>query len=184
VTDIATNEPFELRAGLTWEWEREFSDYPASTWTLKYWFKRMGGTDKFSITATASGSKHVVDVAAATSQAYVADDYTWVAIVSAGSDSYEVDRGTVKLLPRYDQDVALDDRTHAKKMLEAIETALEAFASGSTIKSYTIGSRQMTKADVPELITLRDKYKAEVFRDQLAENARNGKQGNALVVRL
>ena len=181
---VATNEPAELRAGLTWQWERnDLADYPASAWTLKYWFKRQGGTDKFSVTASANGSAFSVNVAASTTAAYVADDYTWVAVVTAGSESFEVDRGTLKLLPRYDQDVALDDRTHAKKMLETIEAALEAITKWD-VKSYAVGSRQMTKRDVPELLQLRDKYKGEVFREQLAENARNGKEGGKLVVRL
>jgi len=184
MTDRATNEPREHRAGLTWEWERSFPDYPAGTWTLKYWFKRMGGTDKFSITATADGSKHVVDVAKGTTLAYVADDYTWVALVDDGTDQHEVDRGTMKILPRYDQDAALDDRTHAKKMLEAIEAALESFSTNATVKSYTIGSRQWTRAELPDLMALRDKYKSELYRETLAENARNGMEGGKLVVRL
>lgn len=180
---IPTNEPKELRAGQTWRWRREdLSDYPADTWSLKYWFKRQGGTDKFSVEASADGTSFAVEVLASTTAAYVADDYTWVAEVTSGTEIFEVDRGTLKLLPRYNTDTALDDRSHAKKMLELVEAALEAFNLGA--KQYTIGSRSLTKHDLPELTGLRDKYKAEVFREQLAENARNGKQGSKLVVRL
>jgi hypothetical protein len=182
--ETPTNEPKELRAGVTWEWDRnDLSDYPATTWTLKYWFKRQGGTDKFSITASASGSNFAVSVAAATTLAYVADDYTWVAVVTAGSEVFEVDHGTMKILPRYDQDVALDDRTHAKKVLEAIEAVLESRATKDQ-EEYTIGTRSLKRTPLKDLIALRDKYKAEVFGEQLAENARNGKEGNKLVVRL
>lgn len=190
MTDRATNEPREARAGMTWEWERSClvdpvtgASYPAGTWTLTYWFKRMGGTDKFSIVASADGEKHVVDVVPATTAAYVADDYTWAAVVADGTDKHQVDHGTMKILPRYDQDAALDDRTHAKKMLEAVEAALETFSTNATVKSYSIGSRQWTRAELPDLMALRDKYKAEIYRATLAENARNGMEGGKLVVR-
>jgi hypothetical protein len=182
--EVPTNEPEELRAGVTWEWDRnDLTDYPASTWTLKYWFKRMGGTDKFSITASADGDNHAVSVAAATTLAYVADDYTWVAVVTSGAEVREVDSGTMKILPRYDQDVALDDRTHAKKVVEAIEAVIEGRATKDQ-EEYTIGSRSLKRTPIKDLITLRDKYKAELYREQLAENARNGMQGSKLVVRL
>lgn len=182
--ETPTTEPAELRAGLTWEWDRnDLADYPATTWTLKYWFKRMGGTDKFTITATANGSAFSVSLSAATNAAYVADTYTWVAIVTAGSEAFEVDRGTVKLLPRYDQDTALDDRTHAKKVLEAIEAVLESRASKDQ-EEYAIGNRSLKRTPLKDLLALRDKYRAEVFAEQLAENARNGMQGGKLTVTL
>jgi hypothetical protein len=58
----------------------------------------------FSIQATADGDNFAVNVAAATTAAYTAGDYTWAAIVTGGSsEAYEVDRGRFKLLARYDQ---------------------------------------------------------------------------------
>lgn len=182
--EIPTTEPAEVRVGLTWAWKRQdLTDYPASAWTLTYWFKQQAAAGaKFSVVATADGDNYAVSVSAATSGAYTADDYTWVAVVSSGSEAYEVDRGTIKLLPKYNTDSALDDRTHAKKMLEAVEAALEAFSLG--VKQYSIGQRTMTRRDIPELTELRDKYRAEVFAELQAENARNGKAGNQLLYRL
>lgn len=173
--DIPTNEPIELRAGLTWQWEREFADFPAPTWVVTYWFKKTGPTGaNFSLVATASGTKHRVTETAANSSTRTAGEYTWAAVAVSGAEAHEVDRGTLKVLPRYDQAANLDDRTHAKKMLESIETALEGFASGSTVKSYTIGSRQMTKADIPELLVLRDRYRNEVQNEEAASALANG----------
>lgn len=180
MTDIATTEPLEQRAGLTWEWERQdLVDYPAPTWTLKYWFKQQGGVGKFSITAVANGSYHRVDVAPATTATYTADDYTWSAIVSDGTDSYEVDRGTLKLLPRYDSDTALDDRTHAKKVLEAIEAVIEGRATKDQ-EEYTIGSRSLKRTPMEDMIKLRARYKSEVMAE---ERRLSGAGGNKLVFR-
>src|SRR5690554_1873719 len=122
MTDIATNEPLELRAGLTWQWRREdlAADYPASAWTLTYYFKKTGSSGaNFSIAAAADGDDFEVDEAPGDTDDRTAGDYTWVALVTDGTDTFEVDRGRLKLLARYDAAANLDDRTHARKMLEA-----------------------------------------------------------------
>lgn len=180
---VPTTEPSALRVGMTWQWRRTLANYPASVWTLTYWFKQAAASGaKFSIEAAADGDAHAVEVAATITAAYTADDYTWVAVATSGGDAFEVDSGTCKLLPKYNADTALDDRTHAKKMLERVEAALEAISMGA--KSYGIGTRSYTSRDIPELTDLRNQYRAEVFAEQLAENARNGKQGSKLTVTL
>jgi hypothetical protein len=182
---IPTTEPEELRVGLTWQWRREdLADYPASTWTLTYWFKQQASSGaKFSIVASADGDAYSISVAAATTAGYTADDYTWVAVVTSGTEAFEVDHGTAKILPKYNADAALDDRSHAKKVLEAIEAVIEGRASKDQ-EEYTIGNRSLKRTPLEDLMKLRNQYKAEVFREQLEENARNGKQGSKLVVRL
>ena len=180
--DIPRNEPAQLRAGLTWQWRREdLTEYPATTWTLTYWFKRQGGTDKFSAVATADGSAHAVNVSAATTAAYVADDYTWVAVATSGAEAYEVDRGSIRLLPKYNADAALDDRTHAKKMLESIEAALEAFSLG--VQEYTIGTRTLKRTDLAELRSMHQYYRGLVGAENMAERRRNGGGGDRWVAR-
>ena len=49
---IPTTEPTRLRAGDTWQWRREdLSDYPATAWTLTYWFRN--STDHLDVSAAA-----------------------------------------------------------------------------------------------------------------------------------
>jgi hypothetical protein len=80
--------------------------------------------------------------------------------VSGGSSEvYEVDRGTILFLPRYDQAAAYDDRSHARKMLDAIESLLESRASADVLE-YTIGSRHLKKMSPKELTDWRDYYRA------------------------
>jgi len=55
-------EPDKLTAGVTWKWERSFSDYPASEWTLTYYLRKDGATAT-SFSATADGDTHLVTVA-------------------------------------------------------------------------------------------------------------------------
>ena len=172
--DIPTTEPQDAFAGDTWAWTRTLSDYPAPTWTLKYRFKNESGG--FEITATASGADHAVSVAAATTAAYTSGNYSWVAWVEGGSsEKYTVDQGTFTVLPDFRATAAgtaLDTRSHARKTLANIEAAIEALNLG--VKSYTINNRAMTKRDLPELIQMRDTYKAEVAREEAAEKIANG----------
>lgn len=182
---IPTNEPKQLRIGLTWQWTREdLTDYPASTWTLKYWFKKTGSSGaNFSITASADGSYFDISVAAATTQGYTAGDYTWVAVVTSGSEAHEVDKGTCEILARYDAAANLDDRTHAAKVVDAIEAVIEGRASQDQM-AYTIGNRSLSRMPIADLIMFRDKYRAEVYAEQQAEAVRNGKSAGRVVVKL
>ena len=128
MADIPSNEPLTLRAGDTWKWTRTLTDYPAGAWTLKYRFKNAAGG--FELSATTSGSDHAISVSAANSALHSAGTYDWIAWVEGGSsEKYTVDSGVIQITPNYRADsgglAALDDRSHARKMLAAIEAWLE-----------------------------------------------------------
>jgi hypothetical protein len=187
-SEIPRREPPEMRAGVTWQWRREdlLTDYPASAWTLKYWLKQLAATGAhIELTATADGDNFVINTPAATTAAYTAGKYAWAAEVSGGSSEvYEVDRGVLIVLARFDQASSLDFRTHARKMLDAIESLLEG-RSGIDVSEYTIGSRHIVKMAAKELMDWRDYYRAEVAMQDAADRLRRGRgAGNRLVFRL
>ncbi len=183
--EVAKNEPVEARAGTTWAWRREdLSDFPATTWQLKYWFKKTGSSGaNFSVTAAADGAAHAVTVAASTTQGYTAGTYTWAAQVTAGIETYEVDRGLLKLLPRYDVASNVDDRSHARKALEAIEAVIENRATLDQME-YTIGTRSLKRMSPEQLRDWRDYYRGQAGAEEMAERIRNGQGGNRLTFRL
>ncbi len=159
MADIPDNEPLSARAGDTWKWTRTLADYPAPTWVLKYRFKN--ATGYFEITAAASGTDHAVTVTAATTAAYVPGTYTWMAWVEPGAEKYTVDTGTLVVDPDYRASTAAyDGRSHARKMLDAIEAWLE--ARDVAVAEYEIAGRRMKYIPIPELIALRSRYKLEV----------------------
>lgn len=173
---IPTNEPLELRVGDTWQWRREdLTDYPAPTWSLKYALK--SATQHVEITASADGSQFAVTVARATTATYTAGTYTWVGYVESSTERFEIDRGSIVLLPSYSaaSQAALDDRTHARKTLTLIEAAIEALNFGT--KSYQIHNRAMTKRDLPELYEMRSRYKREVEAEDLNARLDSGQLG-------
>lgn len=181
---VPTNEPPEARAGLTWAWTRSLPNFPASIWALTYWFKKTGAAGaNFSIAASASGDDHAVSVAAATTDAYTAGDYTWAAVVISGTEKYEVDRGRLKLLPKYTAAANVDDRSHARKVLEALEAMLENKATVDQLE-YTIGTRQLKRLSPKEAMDFREHYRGLVAQEEMAERIRNGQGGNRLVVKL
>lgn len=163
--DIPTNEPLSLRAGDTWKWTRTLDDYPAGTWTLKYRFKN--AADYFEIVAAASGTDHAVTVAAATSATYAAGRYTWMAWVEAGTEKFTVDTGTLEVNPDYRASTAAyDGRSHARKMLDAIEAWLE--ARDPAVAEYEIAGRRMKFIPIGELVKLRNRYGFEVRNEEAA----------------
>ena len=181
---VPTTEPTVLRAGMTWAWTRDLPDYPAGTWLLTYWYKQLAASGaRFSIAASASGSTHSVSVTAANTQARVAGEYSWSAVATSGSEAYEVDKGTLTILARYDADTALDDRSHARVVLDAIEAVIENRATLDQ-QEMSIGTRSLKRMTVSELMTFRDKYRAEVYAEEQGEAARNGQSVGRLLVRL
>ena len=164
--DIQTNEPSSLRAGDTWKWTRTLDDYPAGTWTLKYRFKN--ATSYFEIVAGTSGTDHSVSVAAATTAAYPAGSYTWMAWVEGGSsEKYTVDTGTLEVDPDYRASTAAyDGRSHARKMLDALEAWLE--ARDPAVAEYEIAGRRMKYIPIAELVKLRNRYGMEVRNEEAA----------------
>jgi hypothetical protein len=180
---IANNEPFQLRAGDTWVWNRQdlANDYPAPTWTLKYAFKN--AVQHFELTAAADGTFFAASVAMSTTANYVAGKYSWVAWVETASERHEVDRGWLTVLPAFTGTTVLDDRSHARKVLEALEALIEGKATADQME-YTIGSRSLKRIPPADLITWRDKYRGLVFAEDAAERRRNGYGAGRLVAKL
>lgn len=160
MTDIPDHVPATLQAGDTLRWYRDLPDYPASAgWELTYVFL---GPATHTIAATADGDRHVVQVDAVTSKTWEAGGYTWQASVSKDSDRYTVGHGHVDV--RADLATAAagyDPRSHARRVLEAIEAVLEGRAD-SAVNETTINGRSIQFIPFDELLKLRDRYRAMV----------------------
>lgn len=169
--DIPTTEPTEVTAGDTVKWTRTLSDYPAGTWTLSYTL--INAASKIAITASASGTDHLVSVTPATSAAWSAGLYDWQAYVTDGTDRYQVDSGRITVNANYAGATTLDDRSHVKKTLDAIEAVIEGRASQAQ-QSYTINGRSLTRIPLSELYEFRKQYQAEYAAELQAERIANG----------
>lgn len=167
---LPTTEPVCARAGDTWHWRREnLGDFPASAWTLKYFFRN--ATAKFDITATADGEYYAVDVAKATTAAYAVGSYDWIAVVENATERYQIDQGRLDVLPNLALDAIYDARSFARTMLDAVEAALLSKASGQQLDLVraTMATRSM-EYNTASLMTLRSQLMAEVKREASANN--------------
>lgn len=184
--DIPVTEPAALRAGDTWKWNRQdLTDYPATLWDLKYAFKSAAA--HVEITAAADGANFAVVVSSTVTATYAAGEYSWVAFVeligSSPVERYQVDQGRFTILPTFANAAALDDRTHARKVLDAIKAVLEGRASKDQ-EEYTISDRSLKRTPIPDLLKLRQLYEREVASEAAAERLANGQSPrNRLMVR-
>lgn len=184
-TDVPSIEPVKLIAGTTWKWKRTdlTAHYPASAgWALSY---HLRGPSVIDITASADGDAFSVTVASATTTGYTAGDYFWAARVKKGAEEYEIGKGRLTIQPNLAAITAgtYDGRTHARKVLEAIEAVLEKTATREQ-EQIQIAGRALILRKVGDLLVLRDRYRAEVNREEQAEAIERGdKPKNRLMVR-
>ena len=167
---ILTSEPANLNAGDTARWLKALADYPASDgWVLSYSLVKAG--QRIALSATAQGADHLINVPAATTAAWVPGAYDYRAGVSLGADMFTVATGRIAINPAFG--AAVDARSHARRTLEAIEATLEGRASRATAE-YQIAGRQMKYIPVPELLTLRDRYRRDVRAEDAADRIKAG----------
>jgi len=175
---IPTTEPPVARAGDTWAWTRDLADYPSSVWTLTYTL--WTATAAYSVTAAASGDTHSISVPPATTAAYAAGRYEWVARVSDGTDTFTVGAGSIQILPAVG--AAMDTRSHARRMLDAINAMLEGRATDGDIDVVrTSTNTHSTNYDMPTLIKLRQQYAAAVAAEDQAAAVARGEQSSRLI---
>lgn len=162
---VTDQVPVTIIAGDSVSWVRELSDYPAGVWTLTYIFSN--ATHSFTVSTTASGTAHAAAVLAATSGAYTAGRYRWHARVTDGTAVHTVEDGwlTVKPNPAGSN---VDWRSHARKMLDAIEATLEGNATKGQLDlvSYSIGGEVSLTRDREQLLKLRAQYTLELAGEE------------------
>ena len=129
-TNYPTAEPAKLVAGDRFTWRRDdlANDYPVGTFALTYEFHEDsggGGNKKFTITATEADSTYYIEVGSSTTASYETGDYIWEAYITRSADSERimVDSGRTEITTNLANTNA-DLRSHAKKVLDAIENVL------------------------------------------------------------
>jgi hypothetical protein len=185
-----TVEPQEITAGDTIEWKKSLADYPASDgWILTY---RLRGSRNYGIDnsvatiITTDADDFLISIPAVITASYAAGDYWLFGFVTNGSVRKTVIEVRVTVLPDAQAaSQAFDGRSHAKKMLDAIESMLEGTASREE-QSYQIDiqgkMRQLSFFSRDELIRFRNFYKNEYNRELSAERIAAGKGGGRKIL--
>ena len=184
-TDIPEKEPVTIYKGETIVWNRkDLTDYPVGSYAMS-WTARLesnGGT-AFSATVTEVDDYYKFTLDNSDTGGYTTGDYFWVLKVTQSSDSEEliIDSGKITVKDNYFGTTG-DTRSHAKIMLDKIESILEGRADAD-VSSYSIQGRSLSKISINELLQWRDYYKAE-YQKEIAKFRRDNKEGTGRVIKV
>lgn len=181
--------PARLVAGDFLTWERTLPAFPAADdWQLRYALSSptaqiplIHGTASVSI-QDAGGGVWTVEVPAATTAPWAAAGYAYQEYVqkSTGAERQTLASGRLEVLANLAAGAA-DLRSHARKMLEA----LEALALGKATKdqlSYSIAGRSLTRLNPDELIRWTNHYRALVANEDAAARSAAGGGGQRIAL--
>jgi hypothetical protein len=180
---IHTTEPATITAGDSITWTRSLGDYPAGTWTLKY--RLINATGKIDITATASGTTHLVAVAIAVSAVYVAGTYAWTAWVEKTGERVTVGSGTMVVKPDLAVLTTFDARSDAALIVDQLTLAYKAYtASSGHVSEYQIAGRVMKYRSSAEILDQLNHWRSVLLTEKRAERIAAGLGGgNKILVR-
>lgn len=161
--------PSQLKAGLTFDQlVTVLTQYPAPAWELRAYLR---GPSQIDLVAEAEGTKHRWHETATDSATWAPGHYTYTVRVFDGSgDAFEVDSGSTQIAPDLASiDAPYDGRSHARKVLDAIEAVLEKRATKDQ-ERYTIefnGSRrELWRTPIADLMAMRGSYQAQVRAEE------------------
>ena len=183
-----TQEPDRLVTGDRFAWQRPdlVSDYPLADYTMTYHFSQDsggGGTHHFTLSSTEADNNYYFEKPSSETTNLVAGDWKWqlYAIRTSDSQRITIDYGITKFTLG-ELDTNNDLRTHAKKVLDAIEAVIEGRATIDQ-SSFSLGGRSLSRMSVDELMTFRDRYKAEYLKEVKLARIRN-KQGSGNTIKV
>lgn len=157
--------PDSITAGLTFKRPITLTAYPADDgWVLNAYLR---GTGVIDIPSTASGKQHVFNVPATTTANWVAGNYGYSirATNAVSGEVYEVESGTLNIAGNIETATNSDYRSHAQKVLDAIEATIEGRASLDQ-ERYRINNRELYRTPMADLLKLRAQYRNEVRHEK------------------
>ena len=164
-------EPSEITIGFQTTWTIKLADYlPSNNWTLKYSFQNKDNA--FTLASIADGEDHVIDVEASdwTNISAAAGVY-WVTKYVENTDGTKIklDRYSTTILANPLGDTVSDNRTHARKMLEALEAVEEGRATYNQ-SMFRVGAgsamREIQYLSGDELLKWKNHYKRICYAEE------------------
>lgn len=181
-------EPLALRAGESASWRKALPDYtPGAGWALKY---RVVGEAVVEFTATADGEAWLATLTAVqtgtlnTGTAGASKLARLFGYAEKGAERVVVYENALHVHANPTTLAAgSDTRSHARKVLEAIEATIEGRATSDQV-AYTIQGRSLQRFSAEELLRLRASYRAAVAREEARDAAAAGRAtGRRILVR-
>lgn len=152
----------------------------SATHNLTYYFRLNTAGEGVTATGTVYGDGWRVTIPAATSANMDASTgWYFQAVLTAlvGGAISEYSRGQIEVqasLAYAGTPGAFDGRTQAQKDLDAVQAAIRSLMSGGAVQEYRIGSRNLKRYDLPDLLALESQLKATVVRENKAKIIASG----------
>lgn len=191
---IPTVFPHQLVAGDTMEFTIGLGDFPADQgWTLSLSMIRRTGGVRILITGAADGVLHHFTETATTTAGWLPGVYDCQGYASSATERHLVWRGVITIFENYAvAENGLDTRTQAKKILDALETAIlsssiaQNSASAGSITEWQVEGLRIKRASaellLKELIIQRDRYAAIVRNEEMRAARLAGRAGGQKIL--
>lgn len=157
-------------------------DYPTADYSATIYARGIDdNVNEFTITSTKEDGYFLFTADNTQTSTILPEEYNWQLEIVRDSDSARivVDRGRIRVVTDLDTS-GLDGRSHAAIMLQKINSLLQGKAD-SDVAEYEVGGRSLKKLGFMELVKARDYYRAEVLREQNAEDVKAGRQGPSTI---
>ena len=173
--------PAVITAGTTVNWEDPSAtvgfDVNATSddWTLTYYLRTNTASEGATVVGSAYNQGWRFTIASSVSTNFDKGDWIWAAVISKGSESYQLATGEFKVkqsLVYTGTPAALDNRTDNEKARDNIKTALTKFADGA--QEYSVGGRTYKRASIPDLHIELNRLNAEILRESVGEKVKQG----------
>ena len=152
----------------------------STTHSLVYYFRLNANAQALTATSVAynSGWKTTL-TAAATTAVDPSPNWFFQAVLTKTGDSLvqEYSRGQIEIQPSLaytGTPGAFDGRTQAQQDLDAVKAAIRSIVSGGAVSEYKIGSRNLKRYDLSELLELESRLKSIVAKENKAKLIASG----------
>lgn len=168
----AATFPAEVRSGDTVQWIHTSDDYSSvDGWDLVVNLVTAAAAVPVSGVPQDDGSWLCTLAAAA--NVLAAGHATWAAVISRPDERHTVETGTFMVLPDLAAAGGHDTRSHVRRVLDAVQLALEGQAA-QVEAELTIGDKAVKYMSHKELLDLRREYSALWAAERNRERVRRG----------
>lgn len=160
--------PCHVQSGDTVVFTIENPEYPPSAWSAQFFLNR-NNTASTGVTATESGNTYTFTLSAAFTASLAPGTYTYFIryTETATNAVYSEPRGQLTVLPN----LAVNQTpSTAEAQLALCNARIDALlATGGELQSVSFNGQSFTRASIGSLFAIRDKLKAEVYRELRAK---------------
>jgi len=127
------------------------------------------GTNSATATGTALGNGWTVTLTPDQTASLAAGLYFYAIVISKTGERWTLESGEITITADVSaQSAGYDGRSQAEIDLAAIRAEIRARISGNLTWQYSIGNRELRKEEMPNLLLLERKLKADVMREVMA----------------